>query len=97
MGDTAAVSVSAAPWMWTGRCAQSDPGQTETLVRGSFPKMSHVGNLQRRNPMCDRQLVAQDLPKSASEIATAIRAVPLSTPHAHATQLLMSTRRRRGI
>lgn len=32
---------------------------------------------------------------SASEIASAIRAVPLSTPHAHATQLLMFTRRHR--
>jgi len=28
---------------------------------------------------------------SASEIALAIRAVPVSTPHAHATQLLMYT------
>ncbi len=32
---------------------------------------------------------------SASEIAIAIRAVPLSTTHAHATQLLMYTHRHR--
>lgn len=32
---------------------------------------------------------------SAHEIATAIRAVPVSTPHAHATQLLMYTHRHR--
>jgi hypothetical protein len=34
---------------------------------------------------------------SASEIALAIRAVPLSTPHAHATQLLMYTCRCRRL
>jgi len=45
--------------------------------------------------MSEQQLVAQTLPESASEIATAIRAETLSTPHAPATQLLMSTRRRR--
>jgi hypothetical protein len=32
---------------------------------------------------------------SASEIALAIRAVPLSTPHARATPLLLSTCRHR--
>ena len=32
---------------------------------------------------------------SAHEIAIAIRAAPVSTPHARATQLLMYTRRRR--
>ncbi len=32
---------------------------------------------------------------SALEITTAIRAVPLSTPHARATQLQMYTRRHR--
>lgn len=37
------------------------------------------------------------LTDSAHEIATAIRAVPLSTPHAHATKLRMYTRRRRRI
>lgn len=33
---------------------------------------------------------------SAHEITTAIRAVPLSTTHAHATRLLIHTRRHRG-
>ena len=32
---------------------------------------------------------------SAREIATAIRAAPVSTPHARATQLLMYTHRHR--
>jgi hypothetical protein len=35
------------------------------------------------------------LTDSAHEIATAIRAIPLSTPHAPATQLQMYTRRHR--
>ena len=40
---------------------------------------------------------ARILIESAHEIATAIRADTLSTPHAPATQLLMYTRRRRRI
>lgn len=38
-----------------------------------------------------RTLIASDI-----EIATAIRAVPLSVPHARATQLRMYTRKRRS-
>ncbi len=47
--------------------------------------------------MSEQQLPAKDLPDSSSEIAIAIRAVLVSTPHAHATQLLMYTRRHRRI
>ena len=85
------MSASAAPWMWTDRRVRSELGLAETLVRGSLRKMSHVGNSQRRNPMSEQQLAAQDLPDSPSEIATAIRAVPVSTPHAPATSCGWST------
>ena len=40
---------------------------------------------------CARTLIESDI-----EIATAIRAVPASTPHARATPLLMYTCRHRG-
>jgi hypothetical protein len=39
--------------------------------------------------MSEQQLAAQDLPDSSSEIAIAIRAVPVSIPHARAMPLLV--------
>ena len=67
----------------------------EILMTGSFLMMSYVGNLPGRNTMSEQQPLTRSHVESASEIATAIRAIPPPTTHAHATQLLMYTRRHR--
>ena len=46
--------------------------------------------------MPEQQPQAKNIADSAFEIAIAIRAIPPPTTHAHATQLLMYTRRQRG-
>ena len=66
-----------------------------TPVRGHDVRMSsEKTNRRRSHPMTEHQC-ARTLIESDIEIATAIRAVPLSVPHARATQLLMYACRHR--
>ena len=61
-------------------------------MTGSFLKMSHVGNFYGRNTMSE-QLAATTPTESAFVIAIAIHAIPPPATHAHATPLLVYTRR----